>query len=70
MRGGTHARSRKLYRKLSADYNGPMDASWPTKPKGMHWRTYTAICDKLDAEAHAMNVDLLRMAERWGLLPR
>jgi hypothetical protein len=31
-----HARSRKLYRKLGADYDGPLDASWPPKPKGMH----------------------------------
>lgn len=65
-----HARSRKLYRKLGADYDGPLSDTWPPKPKGMHWRTYAAICDKLDREACAMNLDFMRVAEKWGLLDR
>jgi hypothetical protein len=35
-----HDRSRKLYRQLGADYDGPVGEDWPPKPKGMHWRTY------------------------------
>ena len=62
-----HARSRKLYAKLGADYAGPCGPDWPPKPKGMRWRTYDAICDKLDAEANGLNLDLLRLVEKWGL---
>ncbi len=65
-----HARSRKLYRKLQADYDGPCDANWPPKPKGMRWRTYNAICDKLELEAYAMDLDFLRVAEKWKLFER
>ncbi len=65
-----HARSRILYRKLGADYNGPSSDTWPPKPKGMHWRTYDAICDKLELEAQRMNLDLLRLAEKWNLFGR
>ncbi len=43
------ARSRRLYRRLGADYYG-LDGFWPPKPKGMRWRTYNAICDRLEAE--------------------
>jgi hypothetical protein len=36
----------------------------PPKPKGMRWRTYKAICEKLDAAAHELDLDLLRVVER------
>jgi hypothetical protein len=41
--GRMHDRSRKLYKRLDADYGG--QSEWPPKPKDMHWRTYGAICD-------------------------
>jgi hypothetical protein len=59
-----HARSRKLYAKLGADYGGQYGGNWPSKPTGMHWRTYGAICDSLDAQAEGLNMWLLRAVER------
>lgn len=41
-------KSGKLHRKLGWDYDGPTDFL-PDKPKGMHWRTYNALCDRIDA---------------------
>jgi hypothetical protein len=59
-----HVRSRRLYRRLHADYSGPVDTFWPPKPKGMRWRTYNAICDRLEAEEHRLNIDLLHVLKR------
>jgi len=59
-----HARSRKLYAKLGADYGGQYGENWPPKPTGMRWRTYDAICDSLDAQAEGLNLGLLRAVER------
>ena len=36
---------------------------WPPKPKGMRWRTSNAGCNKLDVEAYALNIDVLRGVE-------
>ena len=58
-----HTRSRKLYAKLGADYNGNY-GGWPPKPKGMHWRTYEAICDRLAVEAEGLDNGLARALER------
>ena len=61
--GRMHERSRKLYVKLAADYRG---LSWerPAKPKGMHWKTYEAICARLEAEANGLGMGLARVVER------
>lgn len=59
-----HARSRRLFAKLGADYGEQYGSNWPPKPKGMHWRTYEAICDRLDTEANGLNNGLLRAVER------
>ncbi len=65
-----HRRSRKLYAKLGADYDGNC-GSLPEKPKGMHWRTYEAICDRLAVEAEGLNMGLERefekLTRRYGL---
>lgn len=65
-----HARSRHLYAKLGADYDGPCNPCWPPRPKGMHRRTYDAICDKLEMEAYRLNLDLLQVIERLERLSR
>lgn len=59
-----HARSRQLYARLRADYCSPSGYGWPPKPKGMRWRTYNEICEKLEAEAYGLNMDLLRVTGR------
>ncbi len=59
-----HARSRRLYARLGADYYGPIGDGWPDKPKGMRWRTYSAICDRLNEQEYGLNLDLLRCVER------
>lgn len=56
-------RSRKLYKRLGADYGGQY-GGWPPKPKGMHWRTYDAICDRLEVELIGLDMGLVRVAER------
>ena len=50
-----HARNRRMYRLLGADYHGSVDAHWPPKPKGMHWRTYNDICARMDEAEERMN---------------
>ena len=59
-----HARSRKPYARLGANYGGQYGGYWPPKPSGMRWRTYEAICDRLNAELEGLNMGLLRVAER------
>jgi hypothetical protein len=61
--GRMHARSSKLYRRLGADY-GSHYGGCPPKPKGMHWRTYDAICDRLQVESDGLNLGLARVVER------
>jgi len=56
-----HARSRKLYAKLGAEYKGNYAGS-PPKPKGMHWCTYEAVCDRLAVEG--LNIGPARAFER------
>ena len=43
-----YRKAARLYRKLGGTYDGPC-SEWPDKPRGMHWRTYNAICDQLSA---------------------
>ncbi len=43
-----HRKAGRLYRKLGGSYDGP-SSEWPDKPKGMHWRTYNAICERINA---------------------
>jgi hypothetical protein len=57
------ARSRRLCRRLGADYYGA-GGFWPPKPKGMRWRTYHAICDRLEAENGRLNVKLWHVSAR------
>jgi hypothetical protein len=59
-----HARSRKLYRRLGAEYSGPLDDRWRPRPKGMHWQTYNAICDRLERESSCLNRGLEVAVER------
>ena len=59
-----HARSRKLYAKLGADYLEDSGGSWPSKPRGMHRRTYDVICDRLNTEAEGLNMGLQHTVER------
>jgi hypothetical protein len=58
-----HARSQRLYRRLEADYDDAMD-NWPQKPKGMHWRTYNALCDRLETEADGLDRHTIGVVER------
>jgi hypothetical protein len=58
-----HARNRRLYRHLGADYDGAGDF-WPPKPKGMRWRTYEAICDRLKLGEQQLDAGLLRVFQR------
>jgi hypothetical protein len=44
-----------MYRRLGTDYHGSVDAHWPPKPKGMHWRTYNQICQRMDEAEERMN---------------
>jgi hypothetical protein len=37
---------------------------WPPKPKGMRWRTYTAICDRLEVEEGRLDAELWRVLVR------
>lgn len=64
--GRMHGRGRKLYARLGADYGRLLDG-WPPKPKGMHWHTYDAICERLEVEAEGLDLGLARVVER--LLP-
>jgi hypothetical protein len=61
--GRMHDRSRKLYKRLGADYGG-LYGGWPPKPKGMHWRTYDAICARLEVESNGLDMGLARVVER------
>jgi len=61
--GRMHERSRKLYVKLGADFRG-MSWELPLKPKGMHWRTYEAICARLEMEANGLDRGLAQLVER------
>lgn len=61
--GRMHERSRKLYARLGADYSGLL-GGWPPKPKGMHWRTYESICDRLQMESDGLDMGLVRVFER------
>jgi hypothetical protein len=56
-----HARNRRLYARLGTDYGGLLNDSWPPKPKRMRWRTYNAICDRLDAASHVLDLELLQV---------
>jgi hypothetical protein len=60
-----HARSKSLYKSLGANYQGNYGERWPPKPKGMHWRTYNAICDRLEGEQANLDNDLIRVAAKW-----
>jgi hypothetical protein len=62
--GRIHARGQRLYRRLGGDYCGPLDDSLPPKPKRMRWRTYNAICHRLEADARLLDADLLRVMQR------
>ena len=64
--GRMHDRSRKLYLGLGADYRG-LDSEWPPKPKGMHWRTYDAICDRLEVEADGLDMGVAQLVEKLSL---
>ncbi len=58
-----HARCARLHRRLGADYHG-LEGFWPPKPKRMRWRTYNAICARLDQEEHRLDAGLLRVLAR------
>ena len=60
--GRMHDRSRKLYTRLGADYGG-LSPEWPPKPKGMHWRTYEAIRERLEMDAAGLDMGFMRVAE-------
>jgi hypothetical protein len=61
--GRMHDRSRKLYLRLGASYRG---LTWepPPKPKGMHWRTYEAICASLEVESNGLGMGLARVVDK------
>jgi hypothetical protein len=54
-----HDRCRRLYQRLGIDCDGPSGHCWPTKRKGMHWRTYDAICNRLEIEEHGLDLNLV-----------
>jgi hypothetical protein len=38
---------------------GPSGHRLPSKPKGMHWRTYDAICERLEIEEAGLDLNLI-----------
>lgn len=58
-----HARLAKLHGKLGADYDGP-DLPPPRKPKGMRWRTYNGLAERVEAEQDRLDVVFIAGAER------
>jgi hypothetical protein len=54
-----HERCRRLFQRLGVDCDGPSGHGLPSKPKGMHWRTYDAICNRLEIEEHGLNLNLV-----------
>ena len=54
-----HARSRRLFQRLGVDCDGPSGHRLPPKPKGMHWRTYDAICNRLEIQEHGLDLNLV-----------
>ena len=58
-----HARNRRLHWRLGADYCELLN-DWPPKPKRMRWRTYEAICDRLDAVSDELDSEPLRVLAR------
>jgi hypothetical protein len=61
--GRMHDRSQKLYMRLGAVYRG-LSWEWPPKPKGMHRRTYVAICARLEVESNGLGMGLARVVAR------
>lgn len=57
-------RADRLYRKIGWRHGGPIDF-WPDKPKGMHWRTYNAICERIDEAEQVVDAGFLMSAERF-----
>ncbi len=65
-----HARMARLYRKLGADYDGPLDDE-PPRPKGMRRATYERLLDELDAAGERLDVAwLMSSAPLLKLLPK
>jgi hypothetical protein len=58
-----HRRSGKLHRKLGWQYDGPIDF-FPDKPKGMHWRTYNAICNQIEAAEQSIDSGFMMRAAK------
>jgi hypothetical protein len=59
-----HARIRRLYARLKADYPGLGDICWPPKPKWMRWGTYEAICDRLEVQANQLDLEAEKIFRR------
>lgn len=70
--GTGHARLARLHRKLGTEYEGRY-SSIPSRPKGMHRRTYERLCEALEAEENrcdqAFNARVLPMLLRTGWTP-
>jgi hypothetical protein len=57
-----HARLRRIFRKLNAEYEGL--GSFAPKPKGMHWRTYDDLCAQIDDQEGILNDGMAHLVER------
>jgi hypothetical protein len=50
---------RRPYRRLGVDCDGPSAHGLPLKATCMHWRTYNAICDRLETEEAGLDLNLM-----------
>jgi len=60
--GRAQLRADRLLRKLAPNTNENGD--YYVKPKGMHWRTFHTICDRLDAAQGVANIGLFSSLAR------
>lgn len=60
--GRAQLRADRLLRKLAPNTDESSD--YYLKPKGMHWRTFHAICDRLDAAQDVANTGLFNSLAR------
>lgn len=56
-----HARLRRIFRKLNADYDGL--GSEAPKPPGMHWRTYDELCSQIEEQEAILTNDMVHLVE-------
>lgn len=58
-----HRKAARLYRKLGSDSDTFSD-HYPDKPKGMHWKTYNRICDRIETVEETIDAGFATSAAR------